>query len=314
MTKGVIDFSYDAGKSYTKKRKRIPGANADKKPEVKQFNPCDGTGGLDGMEIYPFVKERPGSAYQLHLWRMKPLIWPVVGTSFYNRIGNQFFLKSLRFKGYLVIHGNVIRPIRWRLKLYRFDKPIPEFKYGNAYTYTVITDVYLSLFKNYQNYPNGISTDNVIVNSRHNFYKMVKNLPKDRPYTSKVIASGVVPVNNGKENTGTKVLGSGSVGYQQTFSTKAYQLDAGCIPIDVLVKCNDRIVYSLDDDQQTYSAAIQYAIVLEDDWGVGVEITPPDLVSVQGETTWYNADYQLRDNTFPCYEIKLFCRGYFTDD
>ncbi|QCH00634.1 Cap [Circoviridae sp.] len=308
MAKGVIDFHYDSGKQYVKKRKRVPGANPDKKPEIKQFNPRDGTGGFDGINFFPLVKVNQATTDNWLPYRLYPLSWPLLGTGANERIGNSFFLKAIRLKGYIEINRCVFRPIRWRLKLFRLEKPMPLwYMTGN---YTQQTGSYLELYKNCERFAQGISVQSTIDRCRHNYYKMIKNLPKVRPYTSKVIASGVIPINNKFISQGTKEYGQVNA-FQVTSSVEVYDDDCGCYPIDVLIKCNDRITYSLQDD--AYQPDIRYCLVLEDDFGVGVNVKP--AVFIPGDDPITNTPIiEFYDTSYPCYWIRLFARGYFTDD
>lgn len=311
MPKGVIDFHYDSGKVYVKKRKRAPGANPDKKPEIKQFNPYDGSASFIGITFFPLLRMNQALTTDFLPYRLEPLVWPIMGTSANQRIGNSFFLKAIRLKGYVEIFRNVLRPIRWRIKLFRFEKPIPEEWYltGN---YTQQTNLYVRLFKNFEEFSQGIDGHETINRCRHNFYKMIKNLPKDRPYSSKVIASGVIPINNALISEGSFVYGQTNA-FQVTTQIKPGDPDCGCYPIDVLIKCNDRITYSMNDDQSSYSADVRYCLVLEDDFGMGIKITPAGYTPGQTPITDV-PKVEFNPTSDPCYVIRLFSRGYFTDD
>lgn len=303
MPKTVIEFTPDEGRVSFKKRKRMAGTKSKMQKEIKQVNTASNQGAsYSAYTVRPGLSSpdsQDGSIY-IHPWRFTRLVYPSVGTSNDTRIGNSFFLRALRIKGYVTYSSrNILRPIHWRLKLYRFEGASPyNFVAGS----TAIDQVaqYSTLFANWENPTDWTSGSQVIAACRHNFWKAIKKYPKHYDYTCKTIASGVIPKSNSFIATG-----SASYGSQTTYSVGAQvetnNSDSGDFPLDVIVKLHDRIV--IKDNVPSAS----YFFVFEDDFGMFIKV-------VEGTQTSFPTWSLSNEVTYKVYSLEFWSRFYFSDD
>lgn len=309
-----INFLSEHGKTISK-RKRMSGTDPSKKPEVKQCNVIEGESqNFSAISLIPIVIGTGGvkatnvmGPYRLHL-----LQYPAAGNEAYERIGNSFFLKSLRLKGYVALSSRIFRPINWRLYLYRFDGPSP-WEEDDETSVTLSTSHYLSLFKNVQGFTTDLAANTARVNSRHTFYKAVRKLPKDYAYTCKCIASGTIPVTNKLGNISYSTLGSSgaTVGLISPLDVVANE-DLGCMSLDVNIKLNDRITYVQANNSYTptgWTPTVRYYLAYEDDFGVGYHISQASAGTAVNNT--YSLSNLPAEKPF---SIEFWGRWYYTDD
>lgn len=316
MPKNVIVFSEDTGRVSAKKRKRIAGTVAKKKPEIKQCNTMTGHNiDYEAYTIKPVnsISYVTTDAKTIYPWRLIPLYYPLVGTESYNRIGNNIFLKSLRLKGYVTpTWRNLVKPIHWRLKLYRFDGEYPEPASANA---VVQMQAYLGLFNNWET-PAQASATSYTAAARHDFFKAIKKYPKLYNYSCKTIASGIIPLANKCFTSSGVAIGSAAQQIVEKGFERTSNNDCGCYPLDVIVKLNDRISWVRNAANTSYVQDIHYFFAFEDDFGIGIAIQEPSItIPSQGSPTFTGANWTL-DITNPdncCYTLSFFARWYYTD-
>ena len=108
------------------KRKRCNGTNPNARPEMKRWNPFNIT------NIESFSSINIGNGYVTStgdpLPTMAYLSWhpvalgkPNQGPTAFNRVGESFFLRYLRFKGYIEIKRFPVYQMHYRLRLIRTD-------------------------------------------------------------------------------------------------------------------------------------------------------------------------------------------------
>lgn len=303
MSKTVIEFTPDEGRVSFKKRKRMPGTKTKMNKEVKQVNTAaNQAGGYTAYTVRPCLStaaSQDGSIY-IYPWRLSHLAYPGMGIENWQRIGNTFFLRALRIKGYITYTSrNILRPIHWRLKLYRFEGASP-YVWTNSSTALDQVNQYASLFTNWEMPVDWTSGSQCIAASRHNFWKAIKKYPKEYDYTCKTIASGVIPKSNSFVSTGTVTYGSQTT-YSVGAQTETSNNDSGDFPLDVIVKLHDRIVYK----DTNYSA--NYFLVFEDDFGQYLKVTEGTSSTIPTWSITNQLDYKV-------YSLEFWSRFYFTDD
>lgn len=304
MSKIVLNGN--SGSVYAKKRKRVKGADHHLRNEVKQFNPFVtqngsrvGYGSFYISNIWdPDLTNITNANVCYGAWRPIIVHHPDYGSSNFNRIGNQYFMKYLRFKGYIWVGANIYRDISWRLVLYRSNVGA-LFDAATVTTSKAQADAVLEkVYKNVEPYTSagGQGQPSIGEVSRHNFYKKIVNVDHKEEVSRKVIASGTIPAVWGATWTSNHQFGASS-GVEHGLDT-AFVVGDGrrYVPIDVKVTCNDWI--KVDD--------IQYYLVLECDSIYGLNVTNPTtavIIGVQEVNTWSQS----------CLIFNLFCRAYFID-
>lgn len=317
MPKTTIWFNGNSGKLVAKKRKRMPGTDSSKRKEVKQCNPMYGH-----PSDYTAFNLRPMLNYTSSLeggqvispWRLHKLLYPEQGANSYQRVGNSIFIKSLRIKGYIYPNYRCIaKPIHWRLKLYRMDSLYPK-----AANHTTLNDIsaYLTLFNNFEIPANFTHYYNIIDACRHNFYKAIKKYPKLVNYSCKTIASGTIPLTNGLHNFGYDALGNTTFKTVGSFldDDGTWTEDKSMFPLDINIKINDRITWLLDQASSAMTANVFYFIVLEDDFGVGVDVHKTTYDASSGDFNDPYYEFEANDIAKCCYHGTFFARWYYTDD
>lgn len=317
MVKTTILFNGNSGKVVAKKRKRMSGTDGSRRREVKQMNPLYGhPNDYTAFEVRPMVS-LSGSldgGQNIYPWRLHKLMYPDQGSNSYQRIGNSIFLKNLRIKGYVYPRFNcLVKPINWRLKLYRFDSMYPQVTTHNAKN---DVSAYMTLFNNIEvPADTGVALDCVAA-CRHNFYKAIKKYPKIVNYTCKTIASGRIQMTGNIESFGSTSFGNASCVTYGTCLTNfgSYLEDKGCYPLDINVKLNDRVTWQLDQTSTAMTANVFYFLVLEDDLGVGVEAHGASGNAGQATVTQPYYSFDVNNSANSCYKMSFFARWYYTDD
>lgn len=302
MPKTVIEFTPDEGRLSYNKRKRMPGTKSKMQKEIKQANTAaNHQGDYTAYTAYAslITKASQDGSPLMYPWRFSRLVFPGLGQANYQRIGNSFFLRSLRIKGYVSYSSrNILRPIRWRLKLYRFEGV-------NPYSWTTTSASaqvaqYAKLFTNWETPSDWTRFSDIISSCRHNFYKAIKKYPKEYSYHCKTIASGVIPKSNSFVATSGITYGTQNT-YTLGNQVQTNNNDSGDTPIDVIVKLNDRVV--IKDDIES----CQYFLVLEDDFGSHIRVTEGTSNTI---ATWNFSD----DVSYKVYSLEFWSRWYYTDD
>lgn len=286
---------FNTPSAYTKKRKRMVGTNPKSQVEIKQWNPryAEQDTSYEAVNLYNVLNT---SMYQpldaAGSWYPCEVYWPKQGTASNQRIGNTFFLKYLRFKGYIRVYRNLPIGLRWRIRLLRCQ----SFKFtdvnSTALAQTRI-EQYLNMFHNGVTPAQWGYPQNLIDCTRHNFHKMVKKVETSNVLKSKIIASGYIPPNN--DEVGNVTIGTiGNSNVNTVGKAKIYRDPNGFynVPVDVKVTCNDVIKI-----QEIY-----YYYVLEVDNGVGCNF---DYAAAGYTLTNAKADAGA--------EFNFFIRGYFKD-
>lgn len=314
----IVFFREKDGKVSAKKRKRMSGTVAKRKPEIKQCNTILGHGAdYTAYDISPMFNgvEVNDASQDMFSWRLHSLAYPGVGANADDRIGNSIFLKSFRLKGYLSVSTRVFRPIHWRLLLYRFSGLVIGTPHGALVTAQQQVDPYLHvLYKNTETMEDDHAANELRVHSRHNYFKAVRKMPKDMDYSCKVIASGVVPVTNSIIEEGQKQFGTYAASGVNATVVKANE-DKLCEPIDVVVKLNDRVTWlPTDNSTNTFHADVSYFLTLETDFVVGYAVSYPTVPNAQNQGGIFSANYTL-DKTLANrpFIISAHGRFYYTD-
>lgn len=301
----TINFLGNSGSVIAKRRKTVKGANHHKRDEVKQYNPFitmkpsemetanrDNYGAVVISNLMSASSVPSGHSEYWSSWIPYKFADPDQGTKRYERIGDQYFLKYLRFKGYVTCHGNVHMAINWRLVLVRCTEDIFPAASGLARA-----DNYGSLFRNWENFNvTDPSLDTYRLSARHNYHKKIVNTDKTEVYSRKVLASGCIPFNQKRDQIGMLQAGSSSSYSRGNIISIPYGEDVRLIPLDIKVKCNDWIKVN----------EVRYYIILEVDNPLGSHVAGYSS-SAAGDVvlthTW--ADREI--------DLNLFCRAYFID-
>lgn len=296
---GGSSVMFDVGSSFSKKRKRMKGTDGSKKVEIKQWNPrSDGEG--DTYNAMIFINTVNPTYHSVNLcssWLPMKLYNPSVGNESYQRVGKSYFLKYLRFKGYLRVENRCVVGCRWRLRLIRTDNYNFSDGYTSDDTAKTLLRQYASLLRNNQlpNTDTDWSVNNILDCYRHNYYKSVFNVDNHNIIKTKIIASGYVPVSTEANVRGfTGTLTGNSAGVLTLIGHAHGQaLDKGVyyVPLDVKVKCND---YVNTED-------IRYYLVLETDYAGGIDFQTNEEVT-----------YSILASK-ALFQLNFFVRGYFTD-
>ena len=271
-----------------RKRKRANGTNPNAKPEMKRWNPFHivSTEDFQAIQIGNGYTSTSGDAppsYGYFAWHPILLRKPSQGSSAFNRIGEDYFCRFLRFKGYIEIKKYPVYQMHYRLRLVRC---------AGGTTLSEPLD-YLTNFKNVELDVSDV--EKTYASFRHNFFKKVRDVDSKLDTRITNICSGVLPT---APSTKTVTLTAGSSSSYSNAFNRGITPWGGlqCIPIDVKVDVNDRI----NDD-------INYYLILEDDFPTGFINNAPTGASedpVVLSQSWSN---------FPII-FNFFCTGYFTDD
>lgn len=269
------------------KRKRANGTNPNAKPEMKRWNPFNPVNTESFLAIQigngwatSAGDPIPSSGYCA--WHPVRLQKPSEGAGPHNRIGESFFLRFLRFKGYIEIKKFPVYQMHYRLRLVRC----------NGITMTQPLD-YFTVYKNVE--LDVADAEKAYASMRHNFYKKVRDVDTKHDAQITNICSGVLP---SFPSSKVVTLSAGSSSSYSNGFDRAITTWGGiqCIPIDVKVDVNDRV-----------TDEIMYYVVLETDFPVGFVNNQPTASSddpVILSMSWTN---------FPVL-FNFFCTGYFTDD
>lgn len=301
MGKFLLDGT--TGSSYTKKRKRVKGADHNVRREVKQFNPfvnqndsLDNYGSFYMSNIYDPNKTGETEAdIKFGSWYPIVVNGPRMGTGKSERIGNQYFMKYMRFLGYIAVTGYVYRDMNWRLVLYRSCNG-PLFASTDT-TYAARTDALLNhVYKNIEGFSQISATRPAQNFARHNFYKKIVNVDSKDVYSRKVIASGTIPKSWDGTVVSQRSFGSTSGFIEGLQSDFLIGDGRRYLPLDIKVTCNDWI-----KDQEVF-----YYIALECDSVNGLDIKQmaQSVFPTVTESNVYSKS---------CFVFNLFCRGYFVD-
>lgn len=305
MGKSVTFVSDVNGSSVSKTKKRMRG-DTNRRPEIKIWDPCSEYAAQYATKTCYCVYSRnvptadlsPNGLYNHSPYRLG---YPGVGVSANQRIGNEFFLKYIRLKGYVWTTNYNPLGIRWRLVL---------LKVNPAQNVSLDTSGYLNKFldttiSNPASWgtPGSITNfDNTEDGALRNYYMKVKDVQEWVGFKRKVIASGYVPPNFSpfEINGGTITAGeSGTVTQYALFT--AGDGDASteyrhAQPLDVKVTLNDRI------NAAKYTSI--YWLIFEADCGVGIKLDPTQESRLVSDETYANGSPLM---------VHFLARAYFTD-
>lgn len=302
MGKFTVDGT--TGAMYTKKRKRVKGADHHLRNEVKQYNPFVSVSSVNRNNYGSFYisniyyPNKTGEQYEsvkYGSWDPIMLHDPDPGAGSAEAIGNQYFLKYLRFKGYINVSDGCYRDVSWRLVLYRSNngKLVPD----SAQLPNTRADAILShCYKATELFTNASSTNPDVAIARHNFYKKIVNVDNKDTFSKKIIASGTVPQTWTGQWTSTHALGATS-GMSHGFYSD-FQIGDGrrYIPLDIKVTCNDWVK----------KEEVFYYIVLETDSIKGLNISDPTNAALIGAS---ESDVYAKS----MFVFNFYCRAYFID-
>lgn len=268
-----------------RKRKRVNGNNPSNRPEMKHYNPFNSTEITENFDAITicngyYATGNPSRGFQS--WHPIPMGKPPIGALPTSMVGNEMFLRYLRFKGYIEIKVYPQYKAHYRLKLVRCE----GLQLNNV-------NDYLALYKNIE--LNSSSLSEMYASFRHNYFKTVRNVNTKKTVRITTICSGLLPSSVAIQ---TSTLAAGSTTQYGFTSGVPMTVYGGneCIPIDVKVDVNDRI-----------RTNVNYYIVLETDFAIGFGYDGTSSVkhdSVTFASTW---------NSMP-FLFNFFCTGYYTDD
>ena len=144
-----------------------------------------------------------------------------------NRIGEKYFLRYLRFKGYIEIKKFPLYQAHYRLRLLRCENVTLSS-----------TANYLTLFKNVE--LDASTPELVYASFRHDYFKKIRKVDTKHDVRITNLCSGVLPM---QEAYKVQTLAAGST-TSYSYGTARGIIPYGgvqCIPIDVKVDVNDRI-------------------------------------------------------------------------
>lgn len=278
----TILFNSSSGRNYTKKRKRMPGTDMTLKPEMKVYDGLNPSSNADVFTERIWCNLGAAGDYPDNVsfsWNPFMIAPPFNGNGVNQKVGKNYVLRFLKFKGFISVRKRCPMPISWRLVL---------FRYTDADGGTITRSGYLGYF----------SKKNTVIPSEpdlaskwqawsaYNFYMKVLRSDISNEFRRKVIASGTLPA-------GSQMFGfdSSPIKYVTT-PREIGGTDALYVPVDVSVQVNDLI----DPD------VCRYGFVLETDNACGYEAS----------TTPSNADRTMNysDRAF---DLQIFCKVYFQD-
>lgn len=288
----------------SKKRKRIlNGYIHPNKAEIKKFDFFDGGAADQGsyrthysrdfLPILNPVNLPLGSHGAYELVKMTD---PAQGPASYQRIGQKYFLKYIKFKGHIGIAYTLPYTVRYKLILIKSD-----------WVFTSTDDFFGKNYSNYQPLQATSTEDQVEFYCRHNFYKTYQwKLGMSETRTSvMVVSSGTLsPPDYISRPTKTSTLGSnpswsytlpdllrfGSASANQELQQLSY------LPLNVSVQVNDNVFFG----------ATHFYLMLMTDHGLGVQF--PEYTG--GNQYYYRA---TRNASFPVARFNFFGVSYFTD-
>lgn len=289
----------------SKKRKRVlNGYLHPNKPEIKKFDFFDGGVAEQGQyrmhiarEFVPTLIPFQPPSGSWGCYELVEMGTPSQGTSSYNRVGQKFFLKYIKFKGHISIHISLPFTIRYKLILIKSDR-----------AFTKVDDFFGTCYSNYQ-YLSTTAPDYAERESycRHNFYKTFKwatGLAETRTSVMVVSSGTLSPVDYIQRPTKSSTLGQqpswtytvpdllrlGSSEDSQEFQQCSY------MPLNVSVQVNDNVVVGLT----------HFYLMLMTDHGIGV--TYPYYSS--GAQNYYRANSTYSNSVA---RFNFFGTCYFTD-
>ena len=287
--------------SFAGKRKRMPGANHVIKPEVKTFDPFHNVNEVGVFTGNDFANMTciPQAAQAAFRGANFPvaLAHPVQGDEANERIGNRYFLKYLKFKGYIYVTRTNPWTSHWRLVLIRTSN-VPVATFIDTY-YTFYQNANLTTQANLS----AANADDVMGHARHNFYKKMTEPANNNIFRRKVICSGVVPSTFDHHSSNSLAI-SGSPGLtkNQIVTTPGITNNSAMwLPINVTVKCNDNIDVTTD----------KYWLVFENDVGIGFDYQMAYQIVNTGIAV---NDCRSDDNIgWRVFGANFYCKAYFTD-
>ena len=203
MPKAVVDFSFPVKTS--SKRKRIRGTNKDRTPEIKKHTLL--TPMVEPESLYDSFCFSNVWGYcnpeghRCGSWIPVKVYIPNEGTAANERVGHNYFLKYFYLKGFIRQYAVCANPCHWRLRLIRLEatdvlKDPADFEALTAITRDqalTCTNKYLSMY--YRNPRMILGTHGIGYhwsNFLHNYYSAMKTKDPSVPFTSRVIASGLI--------------------------------------------------------------------------------------------------------------------------
>lgn len=274
------------------KRKRMPGVNKNASDEVKKaacfittstlnniyqlfdFSNIYGAYGIDGSIIYR------GS------WMPIEILHPTIGYNAWNRIGNSYFIKYFRFKGYVCVKANNPHPIHWRFKLIRVeDEGVFTLPDGNN-SLDVINKYLSVMYRSPTLLANGDNLEQKAAKLAQNYFCNLKTNLENKTIHAKVIASGTIPANNIPIRYGEKSPNVPNTAYEG-YNSNAFGIEPRAYAyskFDVRVLVNDNIGYhylTASDNQRYTVSDVDYFVVLETDSPIGYDFYGPNS-GIQG--------------------------------
>lgn len=193
----------------SKKRKRVVrGFKHPGKVEVKKFDFFTGlepySGSLkmsNAYEIYN-IYEPIGNAAATSSgsWKLIKMVDPYSGTTSYERVGLKYYLRYIKFKGYINVEAFLPVTIHYKLVLIKTDDSFPT-----------VYDFMARCYNNFQPMNNQVTFTSIEKYCRHNFYKTYKDFEgmSDSKTSVTVISSGTIaPQNEVSRPTTTSTLGT----------------------------------------------------------------------------------------------------------
>lgn len=290
-----IIFGGNSGAYVTKKRKRMPGTDSSRKPELKTWDPLNPNSSKDVYVQYNLLNNASLAtgeglpAYTQCSWQPVLLNMPNVGTGPVQRVGDRILWKFLKIKGYVMCCRNLQQPINWRLILFRVEKDfqsdsVTRTWYLNHYKMAITTNV--------------TTAANSVPFCQQNYYIKINDPDQNLGWKRKVIASGSCPVTSNIYSADLilRDQGTGYDSYPYFGNNVVANGNVGMtFPIDVTININDNV------EQNT----IAYYLLLEVDCGHGWQHAASGEPST-GDSRTLSVQYN------PMF-LNFICKGYFYD-
>lgn len=286
----------------SKKRKRIlPGYIHPNKPEIKKFDFFDGGPADQGSyrvhyarDFLPLLVPTTSPLGSYGCYKLVQMTDPLQGSASYQRVGQKYFLKYIKFKGHIAIGLTLPFTLRYKLILIKSD-----------WVFNSSDDFFGKCFSNYQPLAAAATYEQIEFYCRHNFYKTYQwklGMSETRTSVMVVSSGSLSPADYISRPTKSSTLGSSpswTYTFPETvsFATANSELQQiSYLPLNVSVQVNDNVQVGVT----------HFYLMLMTDHGIGVAF--PENVS--GSQLFYRASNDIsktvaRFNFFGC--------SYFTD-
>lgn len=310
------------------KRKRMPGTNKNGNEECKKCQMFAGTNSLEKIyDLFQFTNQAGlfGNTTDIGLtipvrgsWIPVPVVHPTQGAYGYNRVGQSYFIKYFRMKGYCLVKANMIRPAHWRLRLIRVeDEGVFTEPSSSVSSHKVINSYLSAMYRNPQILTGNEGPQDRSKKLATNYYCALKTRLEDMTIHSKIIASGTISSINVPQKFGflpgvhseEEPAGTGLVSNDLGLDNEEWAYSK----FDVRVLVNDCVSYKLykkDDGNNYLISDVDYYVVLETDMTYGYDITQPNIGGGVAPAGTVLNSTSLIDEVF---NLRMTQIQYFTD-